>query len=348
MKTTFISTQAIANSNRYNLLRMQAEMMKLEKEVVTQRVADAGIHLGSRTGMSVSLERDLKRLQSIIDANALGTARLSATQAGLQSMAEQAKELLTITIAATSGSVEPAIAMSAARAALSEMTGVLNTNLNGENLFAGVNTDVRPMNDFFDPASPARAAMENAFATHFGFAHTDPLAAGITAADMTDFLTNVIEPQFLGAGWSDWSNATDETITARITLTETAQASVSANIDGVRRLAMAAATIAVFFEGTINREARGAILAHGTSQSALAVSGITQVQSQTGIIENRISSANERLEMQMSIFQTKNSALVSIDPYEASARVSTLLAQIETAYTLTSRIRQLNLVRYLP
>ena len=123
---------------------------------------------------------------------------------------------------------------------------------------------------------------------------------------------------------------------------------MSANIDGVRRLAMAAATIAVFFEGTINREARGAILAHGTSQSALAVSGITQVQSQTGIIENRISSANERLEMQMSIFQTKNSALVSIDPYEASARVSTLLAQIETAYTLTSRIRQLNLVRYLP
>ncbi|MCB1469426.1 MAG: hypothetical protein KDK08_20310, partial [Rhizobiaceae bacterium] len=28
--------------------------------------------------------------------------------------------------------------------------------------------------------------------------------------------------------------------------------------------------------------------------------------------------------------------------------VSTLLSQIETAYTLTSRIRQLSLVRYLP
>lgn len=348
MKTTFISTQAIANTNRYNLLRMQVELMKLEKEVVTQRVADAGLHLGSRTGLSVSLERDLGRLQGIIDSNALGTARLSATQAGLQSMADQAKKLLTITIAASSGTVEPEIAISAARAMLGEMTGVLNTNLNGENLFAGVNTDVRPINDFFAPASPARAAMETAFLTHFGFTYDDPLAATINGADMTDFLTNVIEPQFMGAGWANWSNATDETITARITLTETASASVSANIEGVRRLAMAAATIAVFFEGPINAEARGAILEHGTSQSAASVAGITQVQSQTGIIENRISAANERLEMQISIFQSKNSDLVSIDPYEASARVSTLLAQIETAYTLTSRIRQLSLVRYLP
>lgn len=348
MKTTFISSQAIANSNRYNLIRMQAELMKLEKEVATGRVADAGLHLGSRAGLSVSLERDLGRLQGIIDANALGSARLSATQAGLESLAAQANSLLTLTIPASGGSVEPEIAISKARSVLGEMTGVLNANLNGENLFAGVNTDVRPINDFFDPASPARAAMEAAFLTHFGFTYDDPLAANIDGADMTDFLTNVIEPMFLGAGWADWSNATDETITARITLTETAQASVSANIEGVRRLAMAAATIAVFFEGPINENARGALLEHGISQAANSVAGISQVQAQTGIIENRISAANERLEMQINIFQSKNSDLVEVDPYDASARVSTLLAQIETAYTLTSRIRQLSLVRYLP
>jgi flagellar hook-associated protein 3 FlgL len=348
MKTTFISSQAITDANRYHIMRMQLEMTKLQKEVVSGRVADAGVHLGSRTGISISLERDMARLQGIIDSNALGSSRLSATQAGLQSLTDQAKKFLTLVIPATGGAVQPEIAISAARSLINEMTGVLNGNLNGENLFAGINTDVRPINDFFASPSPARAAMETAFQTHFTFAYTDPQAKHITAADMTDFLTNVIEPQFMGAGWDDWSNATDETITARISLTETVSASVSANIEGVRRLAMAAATVAVFFEGNLTQTARDAILEHSTSQTAQAIARISQVQAQTGIVENRISSADERLQMQISIFRTKNSDLVEIDPYEASSRVSVLLAQIETAYTLTSRIRQLSLVRYLP
>jgi flagellar hook-associated protein 3 FlgL len=79
-----------------------------------------------------------------------------------------------------------------------------------------------------------------------------------------------------------------------------------------------------------------------------SVSNIGQVQAQTGIVEQRITSANERLQMQIDIFEGKISDLEGVDAYEASTRVSTLLAQIETAYTLTSRIRQLSLVRYLP
>ena len=191
--------------------------------------------------------------------------------------------------------------------------------------------------------------MENGFLTHFGFAHTDPLAAGISKADMETFLTTVIEPQFLGTDWNaNWSSATDETITARITMTETTSASVSANAPGIRRLMMSAATVAVFLEAPITEEARAAILTHSTSQVGHAVAQISQVQARAGVVENRISAASDRLETQIAIFTGKNADLVGIDPYEASGRVSTLLAQIETAYTLTARIRQLSLVKHLP
>ena len=348
MKTTFVSTYAIADTSRYHVMRMQAELVKLEKEMVTGRASDSGLHLGARTGQSVSLERDVTRLQGIIDSNALAASRLSSTQASLQYLADLGQKFLTLTVPAEGGGVQPEIAMHAARNMLSEMTGVLNSNQNGENLFAGINTDVQPINDFFAVPSPARTAMETAFSTHFGFAYTDPQAADIDAAAMTDFLENVIEPQFMGADWANWSNATDETITARITLTETASASVSANIEGVRRMAMSAATVAVFFEGALSQESLDAILSHSTDQAAQAVSRISQVQSQTGIVENRISSANERLEMQINIFRGKNSDMVEVDPYEAKTTIDLLLAQIETAYTLTSRIRQLSLVNYLP
>ncbi len=349
MKTTFISSYNTNQSVRSHLMKMQAELIKVEREVVTGRVADAGLELGSRTGQSVSLQRDVERLGTIIDSNALANSRLEATQSGLQTLANIAESYLSTMTAATSGSVEPAVAIAEANAAITTMTGVLNSSLNGENLFAGVNTDVTPINDFFAVGSPARTALEGAFSSHFGFAHTAPAAATIDKAAMETFLTTVVEPQFMGADWTtNWSNATDETITARITLTETTSASVSANADGVRRMMMAAASVAVFLDGNLNANAQQAVVEHSSSQTGQAISGIAQLQAQTGIVENRITTASERLQMQIDIFEGKISDLEGVDPYEASTRVTTLLAQIETAYTLTSRIRQLSLVRYLP
>ena len=72
-------------------------------------------------------------------------------------------------------------------------------------------------------------------------------------------MTTVVEPQFLGAGWQgNWSNATDEGITSRIALNETVQTSVSANDDGMRKLAMAAATVTDMFDSNVSDIARKA------------------------------------------------------------------------------------------
>ena len=39
--------------------------------------------------------------------------------------------------------------------------------------------------------------------------------------------------------------------------------------------------------------------------------------------------------------------LEAVDPYEASTRVSALLGQIELSYSLTARIQELSLARFL-
>mgnify|MGYP001499118566 CR=1 FL=1 len=348
MKTSFISSYGTSQAVRTQLLKMQLELVKVNKEVVTGRTADAGLHLGARTGQSVSLERDIARLKGIMDSNELVLARLSATQAGLTTLTETAQAFQSTMTAASSGAVENSILLSEAKTAIVKMTGVLNSSLNGENLFAGINTDVQPFNDFFAAGSPARTAMESAFVTQFGFAITDPAASTLTAADITSFLETVMEPQFLGSDWNtNWSNATDATITARITLTDTTSASVSANEVGIRKLAAAAAYVAVFLDGNLSDLARDAVIASSMSMIGQAVSDLAQTQARTGILEQRVTAASERLSMQVDIFTGKVNDLVGIDPYEASTRVQTLLAQIETAYTLTNRISQLSLVRYL-
>lgn len=348
MKVSFVSSQAISQALRYQTMRMQAELVKAEKEVVTGRVADAGLALGARTGLSVSMSREVDRLKGLIDSNQLASSRLASTQASLQQLNEAADKLLSAYATAMTDVSDPAIAQQEAEGVLATMTSVLNGNLAGEHLFAGINTDVKPLNDFLDPASANRVAFDAAFATYFGFAATAPAAANITAAQMDDFLTTEIEPQFLGGDWNTlWSSATDQQIVSRITLTETAQTSVSANIPGVRKMAMAAAAVAAILDGPLGTEARQTLLQRTSELVGAAITDLANQQSQSGITENRIENASERMSMQIDLFTRSITDLEGVDEYEASTRVSGLLAQIEISYSLTARIQQLSLVRFL-
>jgi flagellar hook-associated protein 3 FlgL len=348
MKVSFVSSQAISHALRYQMLRMQADLIKAEKEALSGRVADVGLALGARTGLSVSMSREIERLEGLADSNQLAASRLASTQLGLQQLTTEAQELLSTFATAVADIADPAIAKQQADGALAMLTSVLNSNLNGEHLFAGINTDVRPLNDFLDPASPNRTAFDTAFQTYFGFAVDDPAAAGITPADMDNFLATMVEPQFLGAGWNtSWSSATDQQIVSRITLTETAQTSVSANITAFRKLAMAAATVSALFQGELTSDVRGTILTRVAELTGEAITDLAIQQSQTGITQKRIESASERMSMQVDLFTTSISDLEGVDEYEAATRVSSLLAQIEISYSLTARMQQLNLVRYL-
>ena len=78
-----------------------------------------------------------------------------------------------------------------------------------------------------------------------------------------------------------------------------------------------------------------------------SMSDLANLSSSTGIVENRVKNASERIDMQVDLFETNIQDLEGVDPYEASTRVSTLLQQIETSYALTARIQQLSLVKYL-
>jgi len=348
MKTVAVSSHAISQALRYSMLRMQAELVKGQKEATTLRVADVGLALGARAGHSVSLSRDVSRLNSLLDSNQLAASRLSSTQSALGQIAERGEELRSALAAALSGSSDPEIARADGAAMLDTLTAVINTSINGEYLFAGVNTDVQPLADFNDPASPARVAFDNAFLTHFGFTQTDPAAANITQTQMEDFIDNVVTPQFMGADWdTNWSSATDDRIVSRIGLNETADTSVSANIEGVRKLAMSSVIAANLLTGPLNVGAVSAVINRSLTFTAEAIAKITDQRSETGIQENRISNATARIEMQIDIFERSIVDLEGVDPYEASSKVSALMTQIETAYALTSRIQQLSLLRFM-
>lgn len=348
MKSTSVSTLAVSQALRYSLTRAQSELVKANKEATTFRVADVGLALGARTGRSVSFARDLERLKGIVDSNELVSGRLSSTQNALTQITNSAQSFLSTLLTASSDNGSPAVTLTSAKATLESLTATLNSTYNGEYLFAGINTDVQPVNDYDAAGSPNKAAFDAGFLGYFGFTQDDPQAANITAAQMDDFLTTVVEPQFLGAGWqTNWSSATDEGITSRIALNETLQTSVSANESGMRKLAMMAATVTSIFGSNVGEEAQAALLDRAVSVVGEAAADLAILAGKTGIIENRVQKASDRISMQADLFETSIQDMEGVDPYEASTRVTALMQQIETSYALTARIQELSLLKFL-
>jgi len=348
MKISFISSNTISQSLRNHVTRMQNDLMKAETEMSSYRVYDRGLTLGARTGQTISFTRDIARLEGIRDSNGLVSGRLTATQNSLTQLHGMATDFMSALTTASSDSTVVGTAQSQALAMMKSLDSIMNGAFNGEYLFAGINTDMRPINDFTDPAAPNRTAYDAAFFGHFGFAQDDPAVAGLSAADIDTFLDTVAEPQFMGAGWSNWSNATDEVIVSRIALNETVDTSVTANKDAFRKLAMAATTAYDLLQAPLNSGAQSAVLERAVALVSEAMAGIASIQSDTGILENRVTAASERIELQVNVFTKNVQSLEGIDPYEVSTRISQLLGQIETSYTLTARIQQLSLTRYLP
>ncbi|QND62778.1 flagellar hook-associated family protein [Mesorhizobium loti] len=345
---TSVSSAALSNAMRSQQMRMQADLVKATKESSTGRVADVGLALGGRTTQAVTFQRDLDRLNVIIDSNGLVGARLSSTQTSLSQLSSAAQALLSALTTASSSDSSNSLTQSSGKATIQQLTSILNTSVNGEYLFAGTNTDVKPINDFTAAGSPAKAAFDASFVANFGFTQDDPAAANITAAQMDDFITNDVIPQFMGAGWQgNWSNATDQQIVSRIALNETTPTSTSANSDGIKKLAMAAAMVSSLMSSNISQAAKNTVVSRSTAIVGEALSGIAQVQSETGIAQKRVSDANDRMKTQVDLFERHILDLEGVDPAEAATRVADLTQHIETSFALTARLQQLSLLNYL-
>ena len=347
MKTSFVSNLAMQNSMRLTIARGENEVQTLQTEIVTGRYYDIGLALGAKTSNSVSLNQDVSRLKTIQDSNALVTQRMSASQLALDLMADSAQQMLEafITVNGSDDANNLQIARRDVESSLGSFNVAANTSSNGEYLFSGINTNTKPVADYFEAGSAAKTAFDTMFVGRFGFSQNDPQAAGITAAD---FITNDLEPAFMGADWNtNWSSASDTNISSRILGNEVVESSVNANSDGMRKFALAAVIGIELLGSPVTSEVRNVVNTKAIEYAGQAVTGIDNQRSNLGVSENRVAKANDALESQMDIITLYLDEMEGVDAYEASTRMQTLLDQVETSYALTARIQQMSLVNYL-
>ena len=330
---------------RRSILDGQIQLLKAQKEVSTQRLADVGLELGHRTSQTITFRADHARLSGIIDTNGLVSSRLDASQSALTNVQDIAQDFLNALAVAHSGAADPALIKNKAQSALSSFTAALNTAINGEYLFAGINSDVRPLDDYSGAASADVAA---AFQAAFGVSQSSPGAQNITATDMQAFLDGAFSSLFDDPAWGNsWSNASNQNVRSRISTSEMTTTGTNVNEEAFRKIAMAFTMVADLGIENLNDEAARAVVDKAMTTIGEAIGGLTTIQANLGTAQDQVSRASERLSLQVDMLNTQINALESVDPYEAATRVNSLLTQIETSYALTGRIHALTLLNYL-
>ncbi|PST23505.1 flagellar biosynthesis protein FlgL [Rhizobium sp. JAB6] len=347
MKLSFISSTAIQNAMRQTIRQAQNEMTSASTEATTGVYADIGVSLGGSTSLNVNLTREVSRIDSILSSNSIANQRMTTSQTALTGMGTQAQKLMD-QLVALSGNTDGssvALAQQAASSTLSNVIASANTMVNGEYLFAGTNTDVQPMTD---QSATTNGNIQSALTTYMS---TKGVTASTISADqITDFIKTQVEPMFTSdASWSSWSSASDQNMTSRISNSEVIETSTNANSSGIRYLALATSVTNALM-GTppgLNQSAVNAVTKQAISYTRQSVDGLNSQASQLGLSQSRLSDANTTLNAQKTILNTSIGDLTGVDPYEASTKVNSLQTQLQTAYTIVSKIQQLSLVNYL-
>ncbi len=337
MKTTPISSLSISTAMQLTVSNAQTEITKLQKEAVTGTYADVGLELGTRTSTNLDYSRESNRLQANIDANAVAEQRMDASQLAMENMSASAQSLLNSVIA-LSGNTDASslsVAQTTAKATLENFVSYTNTAVNGEYLFSGINTDVQTLSDTF--IDDITADFNAAFSAQF------PDPSTVTADEMQTFLTDYQD----GLDWSSWTGASETTMSSRISSSETVSTSTTANSDGFKSLVLASVISSQLVNSGLNADALSVVNNTTTSLTGSAISGIDTQRAQIGLSQERVEKANTYMSSQKTIIDTQLTNLIGVDTYEASTRLTTLLNQVETSYTITSKIQGLSLVNYL-
>jgi flagellar hook-associated protein 3 FlgL len=349
MKTSYISTFTLSDSSRSLLQRQTANLAKLQIEISSGRKADIGLDLGARTGEAVSVRAEHTRLDAMIDTNALTASRLDVTQAALKDLLTTTQESLATLVAVRDSNGSASVAKGQAEGSLKLLISRLNTQLGGTYIFSGINTDAKPVTDYFaTPASASKTAVDAAFTGAFGFNQSNPGVATITPAAMSAFLNGPFDALFADPQWgATWSTATNQTMTSQISPAESLNSSVSANEKPMRQLAAAFTMMADLGAEGLGKETYKVVVDKAISLLGEAVVGVTNLKGEVGLAQSRVSAASDRLEVQTNILNKRVNSLELVDKEETAVRLNTAITQLETTYAVSSRIQRLSILNFL-
>lgn len=345
-----VATRLISAAPRDAIATLQRELVTRQKELASGRHADIGLEQGATIRRSINLRTALDDTETQRSLNAISQARLAGVQTALEGVSDAATDFLTTLISARDAPSGAVIMGEKGKAAASDLARALNTSVAGFHVFGGLNGDQPPVTDIETGAegAAAKAAVNAAFQTHFGFSADDPAAAAITPAAIKGFYDGPYAALFSGANWSTlWSKASDATLQVDMSPGNRHETTSSANRPGPAELLKGFTAMAVFGQSALNTNAVAALSDAARDTVAGARGGIAAMQAGTGFAEERLENANRRLDTIDRVMSTALQKAEAVDVFDVSTRINTIMSGLEASYQMTARLQRLSLTQYL-
>jgi len=324
---------------------MQNQLANAEMELSTGQDANVNLTLGAADGYDISLQQQQSAMQAQTTDNNSAALRLNTTSTTLGDIQSTAQSFLTSLIQNQAGQTTASTIQASATTGLQSLISSLNLTLNGDYIFGGINTANAPITDYFASGSANSTAVNSAIDAQFG---NPPDFSTTTSDQMSSFLSGTFAGLFTGSSWtSDWSSASSQTLTNQISTSDSQSTSVSANQTAFQQLAEAYTMVSSLGNQNLSLQAYQTVVTQAESLITSAISGLTDIQANVGVVQSAITNSNTQMSAQMTILSTQVDNLQSTDAYDVATKVNNLQTQIETAYSLTNQLKQLSLVNYL-
>ena len=327
------------DSLKFSALRNRGSTLKRDlaqayQELATGRRSNKEIirNLSGRIGDAQLVRRDIEKIEKRETSFAIGLGRASFVQNSLDQVLSSVgtiPEDLKSAVGRDDGFQLRTVAQ-LAESSLQRVTSALNVQQGRRFLYSGDATDrpaIAPAQEILDEVRTAISGLNT--------------AAEINAAMDT----------FFGAGGtfetSIYNGGAGEAAQIEITEGDNVKLEVKADEQAFRDIIRGLAIGVVVSEAGLNDEESSALVADASQKMVDGVDEVAILISETGLSEQRIITAQTRNNAEIVVLNEAYNAMTGRDGFDAATRAQEIEVQLQTTYTITSRLAQLTFNNYI-
>jgi flagellar hook-associated protein 3 FlgL len=346
-----ISTLAVHMQLNSSINRIQRSLFDAQKEMSSGRKADVMAMVEGGAREPVDLRTMLTETEEYQSTATLTASRLETMQRVMGSVNEVVTNARTQALTGRDA-VSRRYLEDMAGGAIAQVTSLLNTQLAGRSLFAGIRLDTKPLQE----ANTVNAAS--------GFSPMQAIQQVIAAngpiTDAASALNVVSGADGLDAIFGDshsngnlnfsstfYNGATTGTVTARLDHGYDLDYGVRADNQAFRQVLEGVYMLASVPYGSVPDDAFAAWQDEAVTRINAGFQGIIDTAGDLGFKQQIVQEAADRHEASRGFLNNRVANLEAADPYETAIKFSQLQTQLESSFAITTRLANLTLTKFL-
>jgi flagellar hook-associated protein 3 FlgL len=346
-----ISTLASFFQLNENIRSLQGSLLDGQKELSTGRKADLMAALRTQAATDVDLRNAYSEATTFkATAGVVGT-RLDAMQTALTSVKDAIDKARTQTLTATSPLARQQL-QQLAKTTIDQIGSLLDTQFDGRYLFSGTQTDMPPLQEqntvnTTTGLSPLQTVMQ--VITNMG--GMSDAASALNVANGTDGISSLFGDSNSNANLrftpALYNGATSGTLTARLDRGYQIDYGLRADDPAIRDALQGLYMLAAVPSNSVPDDAYAAWQGEALAHLDKGFQGVIGMASTVGYQQSAVADVMARHDSTLTQLNTQIVNLEQADPYETAAKLSQFQSQLEATFTVTARMSQLSLTKFL-